>query len=188
MLYGIIDIGSITIKIRVYDVEENKVKTLFSKTNTAGLVSYKKDNTLTMDGIDILVNTLLDYEKIMNNFSIDNRFYFATASLRNIDNTVDVVKTVKDKTGIDIHILSELDEANLSFEVLKRELEYDDGVLFDVGGGSSELTIFENKIPVQQVSLEFGALIAFDEYVSILLPSKDDAMLIEKRTFDEINN
>ncbi|MDO4661982.1 MAG: hypothetical protein Q4B36_02490 [Tissierellia bacterium] len=51
MKYSVIDIGSNTIRLIIYNVEDGNVKKLLDKKNTAGLASYINDNTMNEKGI-----------------------------------------------------------------------------------------------------------------------------------------
>ncbi len=143
MLYGIVDIGSNTIRLKIYEYKNNKIKSVFSKKKTAGLIAYRDDGKLNDEGINILSSILNKFNKIMNLLNVARRYFFATASLRNISNTYEIIDFIKEKIGVDIHILDDETEAQLSFNSVKSTgLSSDDGILIDVGGGSSENNCF----------------------------------------------
>ncbi len=146
MKYGITDIGSNTIRFNIYGNKNGKFKQLISKKNTAGLISYKKKGKLSKKGIKVLVSTLKKFKKHLRELDVDKTYYFATACLRNVDNTNEVLDIVKQETGIKIHVLTSEQEATLTFEALKnKDLDRDEGVLIDVGGGSSEITVYQKN-------------------------------------------
>lgn len=187
MLYGITDIGSNTIRLKIYQYENNKVQELFSKKKTAGLIAYRENGKLNDEGIDILISTLKKFNKYIKNLNVDKICFFATASLRNINNSKETLDKVEKETGIRIKILSSKREAELSFISVKNdELENKEGVLIDVGGGSSEITIFEKWKPVDETSLPIGSLYCYEEYVSQMLPTKEERAKIEERVLDEL--
>ena len=187
MKYGITDIGSNTIRFNIYDYKNGKSKHLISKKRTAGLISYKKDGKLSKKGIGVLVSTLNKFKKHLRELEVDDTYYFATACLRNVDNTQDVLDIVKRETGIQIHVLTSEEEATLTFEALKgKDLDKDEGVLIDVGGGSSEITVFENNAPLEDVSLPIGSLLMYEEYVSLMFPTDEEREAIRQRVVDEI--
>lgn len=71
-MYGIIDIGSNTIRPAVYKIENNRPKPLFSKKFTAGLASYiNKNGALSKKGIDKAVSTLKQFTPIPENVSLN---------------------------------------------------------------------------------------------------------------------
>ena len=187
MKYGITDIGSNTIRFNIYDYKNGKAKNLISKKSTAGLISYKKDGKLSKKGINVLVSTLKKFKKHLKELEVDETYYFATACLRNVDNTGDVLDIVKKETDIEIQVLTSEQEATLTFEALKgKDLDKDEGVLIDVGGGSSEITVFENNTSVDDVSLPVGSLLMYEEYVSLMFPTEEEKEAIRQRVVEEI--
>ncbi|WP_299522365.1 exopolyphosphatase [uncultured Methanobrevibacter sp.] len=189
MLYGIVDIGSNTIRFKVYECKNNKIKSIFSKKKTAGLIAYHENGKLNNEGINILISVLNKFNKNMDLLNVDKKYFFATASLRNITNTIEVLNIVKDKLDIDINVLDGKKEADLSFNSIKStELSKDEGILIDVGGGSCELTIFENRVPVEERSLPVGSLYCYEKYVGIMFPNNKERKNIEKRILNELIN
>lgn len=90
---------------------------------------------------------------------------------------------------MDIHILDDETEAQLSFNSVKSTgLSSDEGILIDVGGGSSEIIVFENKTPVDKGSLPVGSLSCYEDYVGIMFPNKKESENIEKRVIKEIED
>lgn len=187
MKYGITDIGSNTIRFNIYNHKNGKSKQLISKKKTAGLISYKKNGKLSKKGIKVLVSTVKKFKKHLKELEVDKTYYFATACLRNVDNTEEVLDIVKNETGITIHVLTSEEEATLTFDALKgKDLDRDEGVLIDVGGGSSEITVFENNTPLDDVSLPVGSLLMYEEYVSLMFPNEEEKEAIHQRVVEEI--
>ena len=187
MKYGITDIGSNTIRFNIYNHKNGKSKQLISKKKTAGLIYYKKNGKLSKKGIKVLVSTVKKFKKHLKELEVDKTYYFATACLRNVDNTEEVLDIVKNETGITIHVLTSEEEATLTFDALKgKDLDRDEGVLIDVGGGSSEITVFENNTPLDDVSLPVGSLLMYEEYVSLMFPNEEEKEAIHQRVVEEI--
>ncbi len=189
MLYAIIDIGSSIIKYKIYEYENKRVEPVIIHDKTMGLISYRKDNVLTDEGIEVLLNTLNEFKTYSRKLNVDRSYYVATASLRNINNKKEVLSIVKDKLNIDITVYSGEEEAKHSFQSLKWvDLSSDDGILVDIGGGSSEITIFKDKTSIlEQKSIPIGVLTIFNEYVGLLYPTKDEQELIINETLNRIN-
>ena len=111
MIYGIIDIGSNTIRLSRYRCEENeKVTRLINKKTMAGLASYVKNGEITKSGIKKACEVLNEYKEIIENLKIEKSFVFATASLRNVTNTDAAVLAIKEKTGFNVDVLCKLKE------------------------------------------------------------------------------
>ena len=52
MLYGMIDIGSNTVRMAIYRIEGTHVEMLMKKKHTVGLAAYLRDGVMQQQGID----------------------------------------------------------------------------------------------------------------------------------------
>ena len=104
--YAIIDIGSNTVRMNLYQVKDENFSLLVSKKSAVGLASYVKKKVMSQEGIDALIECLLDFRRTAQLLNIDVIDAFATASLRNIKNTEDVLNQVSAHCHIQIEILS----------------------------------------------------------------------------------
>lgn len=116
MTYGVIDVGSNTIRLVIYEVKENRIESLFSNKNTAGLIGYVNDGELSRKGIRKACDVLNSLQKVAAHAQVEKLYVFATASLRNIANTKEAVEEIEKETGLDIDVISGHDEAELDFE------------------------------------------------------------------------
>lgn len=158
MLYGIVDLGANSIRLSIYRTEGARVVPLISKKETAGLSAYVVGGALSKAGVEKACQVLSEFRAILENFGIGEMRVFATASLRNIINTEEAVKGVFDKTGIRVDVLSGADEAKLDYAGALRGADISDGILIDIGGGSTELTEFQKGRVVSAASMPVGSL------------------------------
>lgn len=186
MLYGVIDIGSNTIRLSVYQVEDEKIRRLLHKKESVGLASYIKDGMMSARGIDRACSVLRDYKEILENFSITAIHVFGTASLRNIYNTVEAVEEIRYRTGLSVDVISGRKEAILGFVGATRSVGMSDGLLIDVGGGSSEFVVYREKKIVEVGSIPIGALNLYTEYVAGLFPTDKEKKSVRKRVMTEL--
>ena len=131
MIYGIIDVGSNTIRLSIYKYENNKVILLLNKKTMAGLAGYVKDGELSNAGIKRACEVLKAYREIVDNFQIDNVFVFATASLRNVSNTDEAVLRIKEETGFNTEIILGENEAIYDFIGASQVVDISDGILIN---------------------------------------------------------
>ncbi len=186
MLHAITDIGSNTVRLNVYRVENQRVKVIFSKKEILGLVFYVKKGELTGEGIKKLVTTLKDLKNVLDLLNIEDYHFFSTASLRNIKNSFEVTEIIKDRVGVDVDVLSGEEEGELSFYGSLSTLKEDDGILIDLGGGSVELVLFQHRKIKDKRSIPVGSLKMFNQYVTGMLPTKGESELIKGRVYDEL--
>ena len=186
MLHGVIDIGSNTIRLSVYQVADGKITRLLHKKESVGLASYIKDGVMSARGIDKACAVLREYKEILENFSITELHVFGTASLRNIYNTVEAVEEIRCRTGLCVDVISGRKEAIFDFVGATRSVGLSDGLLIDVGGGSSELVVYREKKIVEVCSIPIGALNLYTEYVKGLFPTDKEKKTIRKRVVTEL--
>ena len=171
MLYGIIDIGSNTIRLTIYRVENGRFEILFSEKVSAGLASFVTDGKMPLEGIHRASEALCGFKKLLGNLSVERVSAFATASLRNVSNTDEAVRKIETSTGFSVEVLSGEEEARLDFAGAMASVDVQDGVLADIGGGSTELVAFENRAIKTALSLPIGSLSLHQKFVRKILPS-----------------
>ncbi|WP_019241246.1 MULTISPECIES: Ppx/GppA phosphatase family protein [Bacillus] len=186
MIYGVIDIGSNTIRLNIYTCQENNLKSLLSKKTTAGLAGYVKNGIMSEKGISTACEILRDYKSILDNFGIENVYVFATASLRNIINSDEVVRNIQECTGFFIDVISGAEEATLDFIGASNFLNVDSGILVDIGGGSTELAVYENAVLKSATSIPIGSLSMFTKHVSKLIPKKEERLAMKEDILMEL--
>jgi exopolyphosphatase/guanosine-5'-triphosphate,3'-diphosphate pyrophosphatase len=172
MKSAIIDLGSNTIRLCVYEHQENYVRTLLEKKEMAGLVNYIENEKLSNKGIEKASSILNDFLTLIHNLQVEsnNVHIFATASLRNIVNTKEVIEAIKHNTDYEVELLSGDEEAMLDFLGTTKCLNVDSGIIVDIGGGSTELVIFEHKTIKYATSIPIGSLNMYVKHVKKIIP------------------
>lgn len=181
MKYGIIDIGSNTIRLNLYLVDENKnIIPLANKKYVAGIASYVNKGYLTKKGADKIVEILLKLKKLCETFGIEKVYPFATASIRNIKNSEEVLEYISQKVGMDIDLVSGEREANLGYLGVKEDYDITNGYIIDIGGGSTEVTLMENGEIKYSNSIPIGSLSLQKNYCNKIIPNHNEAKKMEK--------
>ena len=183
MKYGIIDIGSNTIRLNLYLVDEDKnIISLANKKYVAGIASYVNKGYLTKKGADKIVDILIKLEKLCETFGVEKVYPFATASIRNIKNKDEVLEYVSKNAGIHIDLVSGEEEAMLGYLGVKQDYDIDNGYIIDIGGGSTEVTLMEDGEIKYSNSLPIGSLSLQKAYCKKIIPDHDEAKKMAKET------
>lgn len=188
MKCAIIDVGSNTIRLSVYQTEGENFRQLFTSKETAGLASYIEHDQMSKEGIACAAKILNKFHSILQQFEIDRTDVFATASLRNIENSREAVKELFRETGYDIHVISGHQEALCDFYGVTYHLDTHKGMIFDVGGGSTELILFDHKKPSTVESVKIGSLNLYNKYVSKIIPKPQEIEEMEARANEELDS
>lgn len=186
-IYGVIDVGSNTIRLCIYNVTGDRITAMLNNKITAGLIGYVEDGVLSDRGIRRACDVLNTHRMMAERVGVKELFVFATASLRNIDNREEAVAEIERETGLDVDVISGLDEAMLDFEGAAHVMELSDGLMVDIGGGSTELVLFRNNVAKDAVSINIGSLSMFRNNVSGLFPGTSEVKAIKKKTLAELD-
>ena len=182
-MYAIIDIGSNTIRLNIYKLEDGKISLLLSKKEMTGLASYIHHGRMSQTGIDCAAVVLADFYRLTENLHIET-YAFATAALRNISNSNEAVREIAARSGLTIQILPGEREAELDFCGATRDTGLDNGLLVDIGGASTELVIFKEAKISQALSFPIGSLNMYNKYVHNLLPNRSERKAIQKEVIE----
>lgn len=184
--YGVIDIGSNTIRFCVYEVRDNTqqsytkkdFRTLLNNRTMAGLAAYVHHDVFTHAGIRRAVQVLKGHQKRLKYFNCVRVDAFATAALRNCSNSAEAVAAIAKETDFSITLLSATEEAHLGFVGASSEGELSNATLIDIGGGSTELTRIKNSTDCDSTSLPLGSLSGYTKHVKHIMPTKKEMSTI----------
>lgn len=173
MRYAVVDTGSNTIRLGIYEYENGKLNIIYNKAVFANLAGYIINNSLTPNGIVVASEAIKLHQKTAEDYGCSLNV-FATAAIRNADNTEEICSEILRLTGEEVDVLSGGDEAVLSFIGAKEDFPCESGVMADVGGGSCEIIPFSDKTPHNFFSVPWGSLKAFKSFVKGTLPTEDE--------------
>lgn len=178
MKCGVVDVGSNTIRLSLYQWEDGTAKLLLNKKETAGLAGYIQNGALSEDGIQTACRALAGFRALLDNLEIPALYAFGTAPLRNISNTEAAVDAIEAASGIRLEVLSGAEEAGLAFRGAVLECGPISGLLTDIGGGSTELVSCRDGILEAGCSLPLGSLSLYTRQVAGLFPDKGERKAI----------
>lgn len=160
MKCAIVDLGSNTIRLSLYNTLENGgFETLFSKKYMAGLAGYVSHGIMSNDGINQACAVLLDFKILLQQLGVKDMHVFATASLRNIKNTEKALETIKRRTGLSVDVIEGSEEGILGYYGALYTTDLKNGMMFDIGGGSTEFVRVKNgKVKIHRVSLSVPSI------------------------------
>lgn len=160
------------------DIGSNAARLLISEVSvyTDGTVDYTKLCLLRIPlrlGIDVfdkgfisdtkkqkLIETLKAYRHLMNIYNVESWRACATSAMRDATNSKEIVQEIKKTTGLDVEVISGQEEANIIYEThIAENLIYDRSYLYiDVGGGSTEITLYAKNNIVFKESFNIGTI------------------------------
>jgi len=188
MIYALVDIGSNTMRMNIYKCDNKDINLLFTSKQSAGLAGYVENGIMSKKGIKKTIDSLKSFLEIVNHFEVDKMFVFATAALRNVYNSESAVSEIENKTGLDIDVISGEQEAKLDFIGATKLLDLKEGILVDIGGGSTEVVTFKNQNIINAISFPLGSLNSYKMYVGEILPNKKEIKAIKNHLARELSS
>ena len=171
MLHAIIDIGSNTIRMAVYRIEGRTFELLLKRKHTVGLAGYLDHGRLVREGIEKTVKILRGFMDFIATFAIPHVHAFATAALRSASNSRAAVEEITRRSGVHIRIISGAEEAAYDFIGATASIAHADGIMVDIGGGSTEIIHYRAHEMRGRWSLPLGSLAMSKAHVAGLLPT-----------------
>ncbi len=161
-----IDIGSNSVRLLVSNVIADKKVTLFKKSSLTRLpirlgADAFSSGKISKKNMQKLVTGMQAYARIMEVHEVEMYRACATSALRESTNGKQVVKEVFEKTGIDIELIDGKEEAKIIFnsDMIESIRDLEDSFLYiDVGGGSTELTLFYKDEIIASRSFKIGTI------------------------------
>ena len=157
---AIIDLGSNSARLIIVEIYENKAYNLIYHQKETIRLSQAADKNQQLQPVAMAraMTLLQNFSHICKLQHTDKIIAVGTAAVRNALNGTEFARAVKEETGIIIEIISGETEAKLGYIGAINTLDVTDAVLFDLGGGSTELTLIKNRKAENFISLPFGAV------------------------------
>jgi exopolyphosphatase / guanosine-5'-triphosphate,3'-diphosphate pyrophosphatase len=158
---GVLDVGSNTVHLLVVDAHRGGHPTPMSSTKSALRLAEATDSSgkITKRGAEKLISTIDEFAKIAVSSGCAELMAFATSAVRDAENSDDVLARVRKETGVELQVLTGVDESRLTFLAVRRWYGWSAGRIInvDIGGGSLELSIGVDEEPEVALSLPLGA-------------------------------
>ncbi|MET3878196.1 MULTISPECIES: Ppx/GppA phosphatase family protein [Chitinophaga] len=173
-------------KLAAIDIGSNAARLLISEAspNSAGVMDFTKLNLVRVPlrlGFDVfnnqvisdkkathLIDTIRAYKLLLDVYEVKYLKACATSAMRDASNGEDILQQVKAKTGIDIRIITGQEEAAFIYEnhVAENMDKTKSYLYIDVGGGSTEITLFSAGKQIFKESFNIGTIRLLQQQVT----------------------
>ncbi len=182
-----IDIGSNAVRLLIHNViEEEGKKTQFKKGSLIRVPVRLGADSFTLGkisehNVDRMVNTMKAFKLLMDVNGVEKYMACATSAMREATNGSQVISKIKEEAGIDIELIDGKKEAAIIASTdLKETIKKDSSYLYvDVGGGSTEFTIFTKGEAKVSKSFKIGTVRLLNNMVSDSMWSNLESWIIE---------
>lgn len=168
MRYAAIDIGSNAVRLLIADIIQNNEVVSFKK-NTLVRVPLRLgddafiNQTISESKAQDLVKTMAAFRNLMDVYKVGAYMACATSAMREADNGSQLAAEIKE-TGIDLDIIDGSKEAKIIYNsyITQRFGNKKAFLYIDVGGGSTELSLFADTELIASASFNIGTIRILD--------------------------
>jgi exopolyphosphatase/guanosine-5'-triphosphate,3'-diphosphate pyrophosphatase len=170
--FAAIDVGSNAVRLLLAQVIENTAQPFFKKDSLIRIPLRLGNDAFTRKRISDLkigqlIKTVTGFRYLMEAYDPLDSLACATSAMREADNGPEIVAEIAAQCGVDIEIVDGKTEAKMIYcnhveQSLNRNRAY---LYMDVGGGSTELTLFSKGMPVESRSFDIGTVRMLEDRV-----------------------
>jgi exopolyphosphatase/guanosine-5'-triphosphate,3'-diphosphate pyrophosphatase len=167
--YAAIDIGSNAVRLLIADIIENNGSVSFKKNTLIRVPLRLGDDAFIQHHIsekktNDLVKAMQAFRNLMDVYKVTDYLAYATSAMREADNGDEVAALIKQEAQIDLEIIHGSKEAKVIYAShADQNIDKSKNYLYvDVGGGSTELSLFSTGQLMASKSFNIGTIRILD--------------------------
>lgn len=168
MILAAIDIGSNAARLLISEVSAGaQFKTIGLTRIALGLgFDVFGNGYVSPEREEMLIKAMQSFSQQLQEHKVTNYRAYATAAMRAAKNSEQIIANVFKQSGIRIELITGEQEAEINFLNQDQHAIEGSGLFIDVGGGSTEITLFKDKNPIARRSFQIGAIRVFKEQIT----------------------
>jgi exopolyphosphatase / guanosine-5'-triphosphate,3'-diphosphate pyrophosphatase len=176
---AVVDIGTNSTRLLVADVEDGRVgEALERRTEITRLgAGVDADGRLSGEAMQRVYKVLDEYRKLIDAQGADDAVAVLTSAVRDAANGEEFATAVRERWGLEPHVLTGDEEARLTFLGATSERDPDDRtptLVIDIGGGSTEFVIGTGREMSFHVSNQAGVVRQTERHLHSDPPTADE--------------
>jgi exopolyphosphatase/guanosine-5'-triphosphate,3'-diphosphate pyrophosphatase len=179
---ALIDLGTNTFNLMIADIDAaGLIHVIHSEKEGVALgMGGIHENRLAEDAIDRAVACLLRYKKQCELHGVSAIRAIGTSAIRDAYNRSELIDRVASETGIHIEVITGLEEAQLIYRGVHQTMPFGDSALImDIGGGSTEFILANDKGLLAMESFNIGVSRIYQQFTFSDPMSQADILALE---------
>jgi len=169
-IIGAIDIGTNSTKMTVGSIDEGRVSVVFEDSEVTRLgAGVDANKTLQDDAVKRTIDAVVRFAEAARSRGAERVVAAGTSALRDASNGPAFIDEVKRKADVDVEIISGNREAELAYSAIASDPDIPHGgsiLVYDIGGGSTELIVGGEGGVERFKSLDIGAVRLTERHVN----------------------
>jgi exopolyphosphatase / guanosine-5'-triphosphate,3'-diphosphate pyrophosphatase len=170
--FAAIDIGSNAVRLLFCNVFEGNIEPVFKKAELIRVPIRLGEDSFLLGKIseekaDKLVSAMKAFKNLISVYDAIDYRACATSAMRDASNNKELLERIRNEAGIDVELIDGKTEANIIYSNhIAEHLDENSAYLYiDVGGGSTELTLFADKKVIASRSFNIGTIRVLHEQI-----------------------
>ncbi|MFN8547278.1 MAG: Ppx/GppA phosphatase family protein [Candidatus Eisenbacteria bacterium] len=126
---------------------------------------FDRAGNLSAEAVARTITALRDFQRLARGAGVERPRVVATSAIREAKNREEILSAIRRATGLKVEVLSGDAEARFAFRGAIEKLPVESGLMFDLGGGSLEVTRFARRRLLASWTLPLGALRLSDRFL-----------------------
>ncbi|MBI3813181.1 MAG: Ppx/GppA family phosphatase [Nitrospinae bacterium] len=188
-VFASIDLGTNTVRLLVAESNGESFTALYSNQAITRLgEGLSKGGVLIERAMERTINTILSFKKEASAYNPSAIWVAATSAVREAKNRSEFIERVKKATGIELEVIPWEEEARRTilgvFSGLRGDIKR--SIIFDIGGGSTEFVLTENKSLVKSVGTDLGVVHLSERHIKKDPVDDKELIALEKVITDKV--
>ena len=168
MRVAVVDIGTNSTRLLIADVEDGEVREVERRTTVTNLGrGVDLTHRLCSDAVESVCFVVADYKVRWEELGAERVVAIATSAVRDAANGDAFIAELRELFGLDTRVLSGGEEAGLTYlGATAQRTDADTTLVFDIGGGSTELVVGTGSEVSFHVSLQAGTIRQSERHLS----------------------
>ena len=171
---GVIDLGSNTARLVIYAYEPRATYKLTDQVRERVRLAEGLNESARLQPapIERAIETLNLFRSLCEASQVPHIIALATSAVRDATNQAEFLSQVKRRTRLDLRVLSGPEEAYYGYLGVINTLNMQDGLVFDLGGGSIEITQVQDRRQTRTASLPLGVVRVAERHIPSMPPTR----------------
>ncbi|MBO4337951.1 MAG: exopolyphosphatase [Lachnospiraceae bacterium] len=193
-MFAAIDVGSYELAMKIFEISPKKGLCevdhirhsieLGTDTYNTGKISNKR--------VEELCEVLIRFKDIMKSYQVSAYKAYGTSAIRETENSMVLCDLIKERTGITVDVVSNSEQRFLDYKAIAskgqafEEIIKKGTIILDIGGGSSQISLFDNDTLVGTQNLRLGLLRMRERLLSMQVGRSAYHRLVQEMTDNQL--
>jgi len=193
IVFGAIYIGSYEVSLKIFTLSKGNLKQVdYLKSRIDIGHQVYTDGYINSEVLDQLTYVLSDFKNVLNGYKADEYRAIAGSIFEDVRNREFVIDQIKIRTGIDVEIITNSEHRFISYKSIASRDEFEEIVqnntaIVDIGGGSLQVTLFEEGKLTTTQRFQIGSLKLLERLSGLDIPLESLERQMEELIYKEFD-